>query len=531
MNQGFDAIVVGGGHNGLTCGAYLARAGLRTLVLERRHVIGGAAVTEEIVPGFRFSVFSYLMSWLHPKVIRELELRRHGFEVLPASDMYGPLENGDGIVFADDIKRTQASFARFSRRDAEIYPEFDRYLGEAVRVIRKLILDTPVDPTRRSWRDFRESAAFLWKYRRIGKTMHRLIDLLTLSADDFLSHWFERTEIRAVLAYYSGIGTFAGPKTPGSAYVTAHHLLGEHAGAGGWGFIRGGMGTISGAIAASGRAHGMVVRTEAEVVAIDSDGDRVTGVTLADGSRIAAPVVASNASCKVTFLKLIDPAKLPADFVAAIRRYRTFSTAFKINIACERLPQYRGFDPAAAGFAYPTYCHVGPTIEYLEAAYEDAKHGRWSARPFMTPVAPSFVDDTIAPPGKHVLHLFGGHAPHRLAEGDWDEAEKQRFARNALATLDSFAPGFSDGIIDMQVLTPPDIERIINSPDGHIFHGEILADQLFLKRPAPHYADYRAPLRGLYQCGSSAHPGGGVSGLPGHNAAREILRDLRRRPH
>ena len=473
----YDAIVIGGGHNGLTCGAYLARAGLRTLVLERRHVIGGAAVTEEIIPGYRFSVFSYLMSWLHPKVIADLDLRRHGFEVLPASDMYGPLEDGDGIVFSDDMRRTQASFARFSRRDAEAYPEFDRHLGEAVRVVRRLILDTPVDPTKRSWRDFKDGVAFLWKYRRIGKTLHRLIDLLTLSADEFLGRWFERTEIRAVLAYYSGIGTFAGPRTPGSAYVTLHHLLGEHAGAGGWGFIRGGMGTISEAIARSGREHGLEVRTDAEVVAID---------------------------------------------------YRTFSTAFKINIACERLPQYRGFDPSSAGFAYPTYAHVGPTIEYLETAYQDALRGDWSARPFMTPVAPSFVDDTISPPGKHVLHLFGGHAPYRLAGREWDEAEKERFAANALRTLDAFAPGFSSGIVGMQVLAPPDIERIIATPEGHIFHGEILADQLFLKRPAPHYADYRSPILGLYQCGSSAHPGGGVSGLPGHNAAREILRDLRR---
>jgi phytoene dehydrogenase-like protein len=529
MAETYDAIIIGGGHNGLTCGAYLARAGLRTLVLERRHVIGGAAVTEEIVPGYKFSVFSYLMSWLHPKVIADLDLRRHGFEVLPASDMFGPLEDGGHIVFSDDMARTQASFARFSRRDAEIYPEFDRQLGEAVRVIRRLILDTPVDPTKRSWRDFRDNIAFLWKYRRIGKTLHRLIDLLTLSADDFLGRWFERSEIRAVLAYYSGIGTFAGPRTPGSAYVTVHHLLGEHAGAGGWGFIRGGMGTISAAIARSGALHGMTVRTEAEVVAIDSADGRVTGVTLADGSRIRAPIVASNASCKVTFLRLLDAATLPTDFVQAIRAYRTFSTAFKINIACERLPAYRGFDPATAGFAYPTYAHIGPTIDYLDNAYQDAMRGTWSRRPFMTPVAPSFVDDTIAPPGRHVLHLFGGHAPHTLASGPWDVAQTERFAQNALDTLDSFAPGFSSGIVGMQVLTPPEIERIIATPDGHIFHGEILADQLFLKRPAPHYADYRSPLRGLYQCGSSAHPGGGVSGLPGHNAAREILRDLRRR--
>ncbi len=528
MVERYDAIVVGAGHNGLTCGAYLARAGLRTLVLERRHVIGGAAVSEEIVPGFTFSVFSYLMSWMHPKVIADLELRSHGFEVLPASDMFGPLPDGRHIIFSDNIQRTQSSFARFSRKDADIYPEFDRYLGEAVKVIRKLILETPVDPTKRSWRDFKDLSSFLWRYRKIGKTFHRIVDLLTLSADEFLSGWFESTEVKAVLAYYSGIGTFAGPKSPGTAYVTVHHLLGEHAGAGGWGFIRGGMGTISTAIARAGERHGMTVRTNADVVAIDTSGGRTTGVTLADGTRIAAPIVASNASCKVTFLKLVDEKALPDDFVAAIKRYRTFSSAFKINIACERLPHYRGFDPAECGFAYPTYTHIGPTVEYLEQAYDDAKNGDWSRNPFLTPVAPSFVDNTIAPPGKHVLHVFGGHAPYALKGKSWTEDEKAGFAKNAIRVIDDLAPGFSDGIVGMQVLTPPDIERIIGSPHGHIFHGEILADQLFLKRPAPHYADYRSPIAGLYQCGSSAHPGGGVSGLPGHNSAREILRDLGR---
>lgn len=528
MVERYDAIVVGAGHNGLTCGAYLARAGLRTLVLERRHVIGGAAVSEEIIPGYTFSVFSYLMSWLHPKVIADLDLRSHGFEVLPASDMFGPLPGGNHIIFSDNIQRTQASFARFSRKDADIYPEFDRYLGEAVKVLRKLILETPVDPTKRSWRDFKDLSSFLWRYRKIGKTFHRIVDLLTLSADEFLSGWFESTEVKAVLAYYSGIGTFTGPKSPGSAYVTAHHLLGEHAGAGGWGFIRGGMGTISTAIARAGERHGMAVRTNADVVTIDTSGGRATGVTLADGTRIEAPVVASNASCRVTFLKLVDEKTLPADFVAAIKRYRTFSTAFKINIACERLPHYRSFDPAACGFAYPTYTHIGPTIAYLEQAYDDAKNGNWSKNPFLTPVAPSFVDNTIAPPGKHVLHVFGGHAPYTLGGKNWTKDEKAHFARNAIRVIDDLAPGFSEGIVGMQVLTPPDIERIIGSPHGHIFHGEIMADQLFLKRPAPHYADYRSPIAGLYQCGSSAHPGGGVSGLPGHNSAREILRDLGR---
>jgi phytoene dehydrogenase-like protein len=285
------------------------------------------------------------------------------------------------------------------------------------------------------------------------------------------------------------------------------------------------MGTITQAIAAAGREKGLEIRTEAEVASIDTTNGRATGVTLADGTRIAAGVVASNVSAKLTFLKFLPESALPADLVRDVRAYRTFSTAFKINIACERLPQYPAFDPAACGFAYPTYTHIGPSIEYLERAYDDAKWGDWSRDPFITPVAPSFVDDTVAPPGKHVVHLFGGHAPYTLKDGDWD-TRKPDFVANVLRVLDEHAPKFSDGIIGMQVLTPPDIEQKIGSPHGHIFHGELNADQLFFARPAPHWADYRSPIKGLYQCGSSAHPGGGVGAVAGHNAAREILKDL-----
>ena len=527
MSERYDAIILGGGHNGLTCGAYLARAGLSTIVLERRPVIGGAAVTEEIIPGFRFSVFSYLMSLLHPKVIADFDLKQHGFEVLPATDMFGPIHGGNHIVFSDSVQKTQESFARFSRKDADVYPEFDRYLMESVVILRKVLLETPPDPSCRDWKAFKQTLSFLWKYRRVRGKLFRLMDLFTMSADDYLSEWFESTHVKAVLAYYCGIGTFVGPKSPGSAYVVTHHLMGEHAGAGGWGFIRGGMGTITQAIATYGRSKGLKIRTDAEVIAIDTTDGRATGVTLADGTKLEARVVASNVSAKLTFLKFLPRAALPADFVRDVESYRTYSTAFKINIACERLPSYTAFDSAKCGFAYPTYTHIGPTIEYLEKAYVDATHGDWSADPFVTVVTPSFVDNTISPPGKHVVHLFGGHAPYTLREGDWASRRKD-FEKNVLRVVDEHAPGFSNGIVGTQVLAPPDIEAIIGSPHGHIFHGELQVDQLFFARPAPHYADYRSPIRGLYQCGSSAHPGGGVGGVPGHNAAREILKDLRR---
>ena len=520
----FDAIIVGGGHNGLTCSAYLARAGLKVLVLERRHLVGGAAVTEEIVPGFKFSVFSYLMSLLHPRVIAELELAKYGYEVLPCADMFGPLPGNDYLVFSDDVAKTQREFARFSKRDANIYPEFDRYLRESVDTLRQLLHVTPPDPSCPDWRSFKELAKFAWRYRRCGGKLFRLADLMTMSADQYLSEWFERTEIKAALAYYSGIGTFAGPKSPGSAYVILHHIMGEHAGAGGWGFIRGGMGSISSAIAQSATSKGVVIRTNAAVASIETSNGRVTGVTLADGESFHADVVACNVSAKVTFTKLVDRRQLPAEFLRDIDHYRTFSTGFKINIACERLPEYSAFDAGQCGFAYPGYTHIGPTIEYLEHAYDDAKYGDISRRPFITPVAPTSVDHSIAPPGKHVLHLFGGHAPYELKEGDWS-TRKNDLVERALGVLEEFAPGFSDGIIGMQVLAPPDIEAIIGSPQGHIFHGELQLDQLFWARPAPHFADYRSPIKGLYQCGASAHPGGGVGGVVGRNAAREILRD------
>ena len=527
MEQSYDAVIIGGGHNGLTCGAYLAKAGLKTLVLERRHVIGGAAVSEEIVPGFTFSVFSYVMSLLHPKVIRELELKDFGLEVLPATDLFCPLFDNDYIIFSADMKRTQDEFARFSKHDADNYPAFCKHLDEVAGIVRKLLFEVPPDPSRRDWKSFKESASLLWRYRHAAKDMYRIMDLFTMSADRYLSRWFESDIIKAILAYYASIGTYAGPKSPGSAYVIMHHVMGEHEGAGGWGFVRGGMGSISKAIAASGKRFGLEIKTDAEIAEVQITGGRATGVVTKNGEVFHSKVIASNANAKVLFFDLIKPEHLPSEFLDDLNCYRTFSTAFKINVATERPPQYKAFDQAKCGFNYPSYVHLGPDIDYLERAYDDAKHGWYSSRPFITPVVPTTVDESIAPPGKHVVHLFGGHAPYTLRNGTWEQ-ERGNFVSTALDTIHEFAPGFQDSIIDMQVLLPPDIEEILNIPNGHIFHGELSLDQLFLKRPVPHYADYRSPIQALYQCGSSCHPGGGVSGIPGHNAAREILKDLKR---
>ncbi|HXW74650.1 MAG TPA: NAD(P)/FAD-dependent oxidoreductase [Steroidobacteraceae bacterium] len=526
MPADHDVIVIGSGHNGLVCGAYLAKAGLRTLVLERRPIIGGAAVTEEFAPGFRASRFSYVMSLLHPRVIRDLELRAHGLEVLPANDLFCPLGGDDYIVYSDDAAKTQAEFARFSRHDAEIYPEFSRHLEEAARLVRSLLFETPIDPTRRRWRNFRDTATLLWRHRVIGGRMYRLIDLLTQSAYDYLSIWFESDVIKTVLAYYACIGTFAGPRSPGTAYVILHHLIGEHAGAGGWGFVRGGMGAITQAIAHSARRFDMQILTDAPVAEVLVRNGRVSGVRTTDGREFRAKAVASNASARILFRQLLKAEYLPAELLAEIDAFRTFSTAFKMNIAAQSPPRYRAFDPCRTGFDYPTYVHLAPGIDYLERAYDDAKYGWYSQRPFLTPVVPTIVDDSLAPPGRHVVNVFGGHAPYALKGGDWAN-EKQNLTRAALAVLDEMAPGFSGQIIDLEMLVPPDLERIVGLPQGHIFHGELTVDQLFWQRPAPHWADYRTPIRGLFQCGASTHPGGGVSGIPGHNAAREILRDWR----
>ena len=530
-----DAIVIGAGHNGLVCAAYLARQGLKPLVLERRDVIGGAAVTEEIAPGFRASIFSYLMSILHPRIIADLELKRHGLEIMPCSDMLSPLDGDDYIVFSDNVARTQTSFARFNRHDADVYPEFDRYLTETANVFRKLLWETPFDPTKRDLRTAQQVSGFLWRNRRYGNQAFRVMDMLTMSAYDYLSKWFEDDRIKAVLAYYASIGTFAGPRTPGSAYVIMHHVMGENAGAGGWGFVKGGMGAITQSLAAYGRGRGVEIKTGSPIARVKVAGGRATGVVTAAGDEYDAPLIIGNVNAKLLYLDMVGAEHLPDELVRDISGYRTFSTAFKMNIACERPPQYRCLpkaiaDGALGGWSYPTYVHIAPDVDYLERAYDDAKDGWFSAAPFVTPVVPTIVDPTLAPPGKHVVNLFGGHAPHKLRNGDW-AAEKPRFRRAVLDAVERYAPGFSDDIIAEQLLVPEDIERIVSLPQGHIFQGELSPDQLFFKRPAAHYADYRTPLQGLYLCGASAHPGGGVSGIPGYNAAREILRDLGKRSH
>jgi phytoene dehydrogenase-like protein len=526
----YDAIIIGAGHNGLVCANYLARAGKRVLVLERRDVIGGAAVTQEFAPGFKASTFSYMMSLLHPRIVQDFGLRARGLKVLPCADMVAPVDGGEGyILFSDNVEATQKSFARFSQKDAEIYPAFDAYLREATDVIRKLLWETPFDPSKGDMKTYRQLLSFAWRYRRIGRKMYRIIDLLSQSAYDFLREWFEDERVISTICYYCSIGTFAGPKSPGTAYVIMHHIMGENQGPGGWGFIQGGMGRITETLADYGREKGVEIVTNAAIREIDVRDGRAVAVVTEEGRVYSAKVIASNASAKILYKKLVGQQHLPAEVKRQIDNYRTFSTAFKMNVACERPPQYHVLerlrqDGVLGSFPYPTYLHICPDVDYLERAYDDAKHGGYSREPFMTQVVPTFADHTLAPEGKHVVNFFGGHAPYELKSGSWD-TERANFRANIYKAVEKYAPGFESDVIAEELFLPPDIERVAALPQGHIFHGELAPDQLFFQRPVSGYADYRTPVDGLYICGSSMHPGGGVSGIPGHNAAREILKD------
>ena len=522
MTPSYDAIIVGGGHNGLTCGAYLAKAGLRTLVLERRHLVGGAAVTEEFHPGFRASTFSYIMGHLHPKVIAELDLARHGLVHLRMKEVVHPLEGDDCIVFSTDAATTQSEIARYSRRDAENYTKFFEDISRTIIALRRLLLETPVDPGERSAAALLDVARMGWRYRGLGEEFYGIVDAMTQSAFDFMSRWFESEEVKALFCYWAGIGNFRGPHSPGTAYSLLFHLLGEN----GLGFAKGGMGSISNAIAAAGRAHGMKIETGAEVERIEVRAGRATGVVTRDGREFRSRLVASNLAAPATFGGLVPRGELPEGFMEAIDRYRCQGQCFKVNCAVDRLPTYRGFSSGQAGVEYPAYTHIGPTIDYMERAHDDAKYGWYSKRPFISAIVPSHIDDSLAPDGRHVVTLSGGHAPYQLKDGDW-ASERDGFVGNVLSVMEEFSPGFRDSLIAFEAYLPPDLEDILGMPGGHELHGEIALDQLFFQRPVPHYANYRSPIRALYQCGSSAHPGGAVSAIPGHNAAREILKDRR----
>jgi phytoene dehydrogenase-like protein len=526
MKPAYDAVIIGGGHNGLVCGAYLARAGKKVLVLERRALVGGAAVTEELWPGFHVSTAAYTMALLQPKIILELELQRHGFKVLPPTPMFVPLEGGRSLVFHDDPKRTWEEIAQFSRKDADAYPRYREHMLRLGLGVRELLFEVPPDIEVRGLSDLLRVVRLGLRHRKMRDRLYDLYDTMTLSAYDYLARWFESDEMRAALGFYaSGGGANSGIRSPGSAYVLLRGYVRDHTtAAGGPGFVEGGMGSISKAIAASAAAHGMQVRTQATVASVAVTEGRATGVVLEDGERIAARVVIANASSQTLFRRLVDPAHLPATLLEQVSHIRDESTVFKLNLALDRLPTFKGFDAGRCGFPYPAQVRLGPSTDYIEKAFDASKYGDFARRPVMTVITPSVVDRTLAPPGKHVMSIMGQHAPYTLRGRTWDDARDDLYAA-AIDTLEEFAPGFASTIAHHQLLTPLDFERIFDLPRGHVHHAELSADQIFFRRPVRKCSDYRTPIRGLYQCGASTHPGGGVTGVPGHNAAKVITSD------
>lgn len=523
----FDVIVVGGGHNGLVCACYLARAGQRVLVLERRDVIGGAAVTEEFHPGFRNSVASYTVSLLHPKVIEDLHLAAHGLKVVlrPQSNFF-PLAADRALSFHQDTAATQQEFARFSRADAEVLPAYLDMLAGVVGFLRAELLRTPPN-LGGGFLDLVRAGGTAVRARKLDTRQRRdVVDMFTKSAAQILDSWFETDHIKAAFAFDSVVGTFASPSTPGSAYVLLHHVFGEVNGVdGAWGHAIGGMGAITAAMRAEAESLGVEVRTGAAVEEILVEHGRARGVRLADGSRIDGRRIAANVGPKLLFLQMVDPAHLDEDFLRRMRAYRTVSASFRMNVALDELPDFCGLGTREA-LHHRAGVVIGPTMDYLEQAYLDARVHGYSRRPVVEMLIPSTLDDSLAPPGKHVASLFCQHfAPDLPGGASWDE-HREAAADTVIDAVTAFAPNFRDSVIARQIHSPLDLERKFGLVGGDIFHGALTLDQLWSNRPVMGYADYRTPIGELYLCGSGAHPGGGVTGIPGHNAAREILKDL-----
>jgi phytoene dehydrogenase-like protein len=522
-------VVVGGGHNGLVCAAYLGRAGRRVLLLERRHLLGGAAVTEEVWPGYRVSTASYVVSLLQPDIVDYLQLPRFGYHLYPLDPAeFVPFPDGRYLLYWEDPAERAREISKFSPRDAEAYAAYDAAMSDLVRVVRPLLARVPPGVHLRSWQDVREAAGLGVHLVRHRRDVARLVDLMTMSVADFLDDWFEDESVKGALAYGGVIGSWAGPMSPGTAYVLLHHRMGEAAGSrGGWGFVRGGMGALSAAIADAARAAGVEIRTQADVVKVDVRGGRAIGVTLADGSTVRAGAVASGIHPRSTFLDLVGAEHLPDDVVSEVRRYRTRSGSAKVNLAISELPDFLALPGTNAGPQHPEFV-ISPSVRYLEEAWDHAKYGRYSPRPMIDAVIPSTKDPTLAPEGSHVMTCFVQYAPYELDGADW-ESQRDAFGDLVVDTIAEYAPNVKGAVIHREVLTPVDLERRFGLLGGNIFHGEMSLDQLFSLRPASRAGSYRTPIRGLYLCGSGAHPGGGVMGAPGRNAARVIGADLRRK--
>jgi phytoene dehydrogenase-like protein len=529
-----DVIIVGGGHNGLVCAAYLAAAGLSVTVLERRHVVGGAAVTEEFHPGFRNSVASYTVSLLNPKVIRDLDLPAHGLRVVERQvSNFLPLEDGRYLKTGPGI--TKGEVARFSARDAERLDAYGERLDAIADLLRGLVLETPPNLIAGSWA---QSLPELVKGGRLAGRLRRLdaegrrdlIDLFTKSAGDYLESWFESDPIKAAFGFDGIVGNYASPYTPGSAYVLLHHVFGEVNGRkGAWGHAIGGMGAITQAMAASAAARGVEIRTSCPVREVLVEKGRATGVVTGAGEVLRARAVVSNLNPKLLYLDMIDPVALPAEFLRRISRWKCGSGTFRMNVALSELPDFTCLPGRQAAPHHTAGIIIAPSLGYMDRAYLDARLTGWSKRPVVEMLIPSTLDDSLAPAGRHVASLFCQHFAPELPDGSsWDD-HREAVADLIVDTVAQYAPNFRNAVLGRQILSPLDLERTFGLVGGDIFHGALSLDQVFSMRPMAGHADYRGPIPGLYMCGSGTHPGGGVTGAPGHNAAREIAADFRRR--
>ena len=526
----YDAIVVGGGHNGLVTAGYLARAGWKVLVLERRQLVGGACVTEELWPGYRVSTAAYLVSLLQERVVRDLELRRFGYEVLPKDPAYfAPTPDGRHLFMYADQQRTCAEVARFSSRDAARYPAYERFIEQVARFVEPMLLEAPPNVPPRRAADFAALSRLGLRVLRMRPAeLGQLARMFTASARDVLDDWFESDELKLALATDGVIGTNGGPSSPGTAYVLLHHVMGGVGGVRGlWGFVRGGMGALTQALAQSAQAYGVEIRTEAEVARVAVRDGRAVGVVLADGRDFAARVIVSNADPRRTFLGLVGGEHLSAEFRGQIQGYRCEGSSFKINLALGELPNYTAVPGTALGPQHRGTTHICASLESLERAWDDAKYGAPSAEPLLEITIPTAYDSALAPPGKHIMSIFAQYAPYRLRDGGWDDRARQAFVDRAIDLLGQYAPNIRGAIEHVHALSPLDLETEYGLTGGNIFHGDLSLDQLFALRPVAGWARYRTPIDGLFLCGAGTHPGGGVTGAPGHNAAKEILKTVR----
>ena len=523
----FDVIIIGGGHNGLVTAGYLAQAGRRVLVLERREMVGGCAVTEEVWPGYRVSTAAYLTSLLQERIVRDLELERFGYHV-DAKDpaFFSPFPDGRHFFMWQDQSKTLEEIAKFSRRDAEMYPAYEDHLERLSVFVESLLLTTPPDLPPRGAGDVVEYLKIAARLAKLGKKeITGLVKIFTQSAADFLDEWFESPEVKVTLATDGVIGANGGPRSPGTAYILLHHCMGGVGGKRGlWGFVRGGMGAVTQAMADSAQSRGATIRTNAPVERILVRAGRARGVVLKNGEEIPARVVVSNLDPASTFLRLIEEKELDAEFVSAIRNYRSEGTSLKMNLALDGLPDFLAL-PGTPGPQHRATMHICPSIDYVEHAWDDAKFGRPSKSPLIEMTVPTMYDPSLAPAGRHIMGIFLQYAPYTLREGNWDDL-RDPFSERVLDLVAEYAPNIRSILIERQTLTPLDLERRFGLTGGNIFHGEMSLDQMFSMRPAAGWARYRTPIPGLYMCGSGTHPGGGVMGAPGHNAAKEILKDL-----